>query len=114
MIQKKNPENMEAYTLKVPETVSLADLTADSMSNTPTREPPPLLSSGDLAAAYEFQSASRDDEALGWTSFSLTPPENQFCIVVLNLLLTGYSLPSTMFDAITLVPCSTNCISYSF
>lgn len=43
----------------MPETVSLADLTADSRSKPGRRE---LLSSEALAAAYEFQSDSKEGE----------------------------------------------------
>lgn len=52
-------------TLKVPETVSLADLTADSMSNPVRKELVGEVSSEALAAAYEFQSASNDGDVDG-------------------------------------------------
>lgn len=65
-------------TLNVPETVSLADLTADSRSKPGRRE---LLSSEALAAAYEFQSDSKegedDDDVVCWV-LSLAPPAAYF------------------------------------
>lgn len=85
-IGREIKKGSKSYTLNVPDTVSLADLTAASISNTPAKEPPLLVSSEDLAAEYEFQSASREedeDNVVCWREFSLspTPPENHFCIV---------------------------------
>lgn len=84
-----------SYTLNVPETVSLADLTADSRSKTPAKELL-LLSSEDLVAAYEFQSASREDggcEVVCGCEFSLSPPptENHFCILIDILRITIFN-----------------------
>lgn len=74
--------------MKVPVTVSLADLTADSISNEPTRLLEPT--SEPFVAAYEFQSASSDEEEddsvfgselrLLSPLLSPAPAENQFCI----------------------------------
>lgn len=63
-----------AYTPKVPETVSVVDLTADSISKGKLTE----SSSRDWVEACDFQSASKDDEGFG--SSSLVPPDNQPCI----------------------------------
>lgn len=66
---------IKTYTLKVPVTVSLADLAADSRSNPNTVVAP---SSASFEAAYEFQSDKRDDPSLPCSSsFPLLPPENQ-------------------------------------
>lgn len=76
------------YTLKVPETVSFADLTADSISNEPTKLDP---ESESCVAAYEFQSDNSDEDGadndfgseLGLLSPAL-PPENQLCILTVR------------------------------
>lgn len=75
-------------TLNVPETVSLADLTADSRSNAPPKELAVVLSSDAFVDAYEFQSASSDDDdeandvCCSFRSSSAMPAENQFCILL--------------------------------
>lgn len=57
--KRKLHDEREAYTLKVPETVSLAERTADSRSKLPMNAVLEL-SSDDFADAYEFQSASKE------------------------------------------------------
>lgn len=78
-------------TLKVPETVSLADLTADSISKEAKLPEPP---ESFAVEAYEFQSANNDeagaDEAFGSELglSSLPLPVNQFIF----LLVCVYSI----------------------
>lgn len=67
----------------MPETVSLADLTADSISKDPTKLLEPA--SDPLVAEYEFQSARSDEDGAdndfgSELEVSSPPPENQFCI----------------------------------
>lgn len=59
---RKKKKETGTHTLKVPETVSLADLTADSRSNPGRSELLLVLSSDSLEAAYEFQSANKEGE----------------------------------------------------
>lgn len=69
------------YTLKVPETVSLADLTADSISKPKDEE----KSEDDWwswfwVAAYEFQSANNDDDVdVDWLVEDSSVPVNHAC-----------------------------------
>lgn len=78
----------DAYTLKVPVTVSLADLTADSRSKP---RPKSELSWVDCDDAYEFQSAKREDEGFCWSPLSVAG-ENHPCAVfcIFQFLISRY------------------------
>jgi len=73
-----------AYTLKVPETVSLPDLTAASMSNPNVEEKSPEPPSS-REEAYEFQSANNDVEGF-WDDSSV--PVNHACATFISLSLS--------------------------
>lgn len=75
------------HTLKVPETVSLADLTADSRSNPGRSELLLVLSSDSLEAAYDFQSANKEgeDDVVAAVPVVCWSAENHFCIVKILL-----------------------------
>lgn len=85
--KRKKKKETGTHTLKVPETVSLADLTADSRSNPGRSELLLVLSSDSLEAAYEFQSANKEgeDDVVAAVPVVCWSAENHFCIVKILL-----------------------------